>query len=107
MKEIIAIGLLVILVVFIQLAYSFNKKKEQEYKNDERWQQVKLKVNRIVLLFFNLIVCLVTFGFIYFKVIGDSSATITYMSVFQYAFNILLIRYPVEYFALRYYDDKL
>ncbi|MBX8935336.1 hypothetical protein [Enterococcus gilvus] len=100
------IGLL-IMFIFVLLSDSFSKRKEAEYKNDERWQQIKLKASGIVLKFFNVIVGINCLAFVFAALFVAPSASISLVMVFRYAFYILALRYPFEYFALRYYDNKL
>lgn len=51
MGRIMILTFLLIAIAFILLADHFDKKKTAEYKNDERWQAVKLKANNVILKF--------------------------------------------------------
>ncbi|MBO0450630.1 MULTISPECIES: hypothetical protein [Enterococcus] len=105
-KLLILLGLL-ILFLFILLKDSYSKKREVEYKNDERWQQIKLKSSVIVLKFYDMIIVLNCLAFFFTDLFNNHFASITLVKAFLYAFYIMLVRYPVEYFALRYYDQRL
>lgn len=107
MRRMVILGLLLIIGAFILLTNNFNDKKKAEYKNDERWQLIKLKVNSVILKYFNVIIGIVGLGFIFFDAFILNSPTIPIANALKYVFYLLLLRYPVEYFALRYYDGKL
>lgn len=107
MRRMVILGLLLFAGIFMFLTDCFVKKKKSEYKNDERWQQIKLKVNSIVLKYFNILAGAICIGMIYFDAFVLSAPVISVVRVLYYAFLLVMLRYPVEYFALRYYDGKL
>ena len=85
----------------------YKSKMVELYKNDERWQLVRIKSADILLKFYDLIATIVSCGAIYFILFGTSTQTITLEHAFNYALYLMMLKYPVEYFSLRYYDKTL
>lgn len=108
MKLVILLGL-VLIGSFIYVTNQFKETKKVAYKNDERWQQIRLKADKVVLSYINLVVGLVCVGFFVADFVLDqgTSVTIAIIHALFIAFFVLALRYPVEYCALRYFDQKM
>lgn len=97
----------ILLLIFIFLNTSFKDGMTKKYKNDERWQLIKLKSAEIVLKSLGILSIFVCSGYIYFTIIDSSNQIISLQNAFRIAFYAVTLRYPVEYFSLRYYDKAL
>ncbi|MDU5336992.1 hypothetical protein [Enterococcus sp.] len=107
MKSIISIVLVLIGGFFLIAADSFEKKKKVEYKNDERWKEIVRKSKNKVMRYFNfisLVACLLS---LVFQIFDNLSFKVELVDVLQVIFIILLFRYPVEYFSLKYFDKNI
>lgn len=86
--------------------YYFQNSKTDEYKNDERWRMILAKRKTIVLYYYDLV--MMFFALCYtLTLVFDLKFTITESHLFLYGALIFLVRTPVEYFALRYYDKHV
>lgn len=107
MGQAIILAILVSIIVFMFLNTRYKERKYTEYKNDERWQLVKAKSAETLLKFYDVVVVIISAGSVYFILFGNSTQTITLEHAFNYALYLVMFRYPVEYFSLRYYDKTL
>lgn len=104
--EWVSLGLLITLGIFLIATMIFKSRKEKEYKNDERWRLVISKANKQVMIYYYLVSLLICIGSLYFSITGISK-TIELELVFNYGFYTLMLSNPIEYIALRYYDNAL
>lgn len=95
-----------IIVFFIIQLLNYRKKKSREYKWDERWKAITMKASVIVMCYFKLLGVLIMIGFC-FIVFFDIQYELSLADFFRIGTYILFFEYPVEYFALRYYDKVL
>lgn len=97
----------ILLLIFIVLTDKFRKEKTAEYKNDERWQQVRVAANSVVMKFYNLLVGVVCLGFFAVDIFVTKLVSIPLENILLYASFILMLRYPIEYFALLFFDREM
>lgn len=93
------------MVVFIILGEIFSKSKTKKYKNDEKWKLVKTKANTIVLKYYSAISLGVTLLYsINIFVPKHYLPTLSFENFVTVALYVALLRYAVEYLALRHFD---
>lgn len=107
MKQLIMLILIVLLAVFIFLDFRFKHNKSRAYQNDERWQLITIKADKVMAIFLDSIVILLALAMTYFLLTDGGSEIMTISDAVSDAFYIYALKYPVEYCAYRYYDQVL
>ena len=102
------IMLLINIAFFVSLAANqeYKRKKECEYKKDERWSLVQDKADKIISKYYEWLIAIVAIGTVAL-VFVDLEVYLSLDRVFSILFIMLTSRYIVELFALRFYDSKI
>lgn len=104
-KFLSVLGLLTLLA-FCLLVDAFKRQKDEEHGDTFQWQNVKIKTNSIILTFYQVIFSLIAVACILTDLFIGKDVLVSLDKMLWYSFFFLLLRYPLEYFALRFYENK-
>ncbi|WP_159721238.1 hypothetical protein [Enterococcus sp. CSURQ0835] len=104
-KFLSVLGLLMLLT-FRLLVDAYKRQKDEEHGDTFQWQSVKIKTNSIILTFYQAIFSLIAVACILTDLFIGKGVLISLDKTLWYSFFFLLFRYPLEYFALRFYEHK-
>ncbi|MFF2911966.1 DUF2178 domain-containing protein [Paenibacillus sp. NPDC057934] len=105
-NQFLLLAVLIILGICTFSLLSFKAVKATKYKNDERWQLVQNKANKIVLIYSYTIGIALCVGIVITTFL-DSQFTMSLNNVLKYSLVAILLRYTIELFALRHFDKVL
>lgn len=98
---------LIVLLGFLQFrSMTLEEKKKKEYKEDERWQLIQAKSYQIVTFYYDMLIGL----FIIFYMVTmftEFRFSLTGDNLFSIVGFVFIIRYPIKYLAIRYFDKRL
>ena len=106
LKPLLGISSMYILAIFMYLTERFKKQKKVEYKNDERWQVIRLKANQMILRYFyilGIVICISLATVLVLNLKTEISLT----TVVQVLFYGYLFQNPIEYYSLKYFDQEI
>ena len=105
---------IITLVVIIGLGWSqrYRRRKHDEYRNDERWQAIQAKVNRVVLKYYRIIGQLIAIGLIVLMFFTDHHNHLGQIQVgLGYALIagafLIMASDVVEVIAFKYFDNRM
>ena len=98
------INMIIALIIIMGTIYNdiYKGNKLKNYKNDERWQAIQSKADKIMNKYYIFLMVIATIGALTMQGICFNLG-----HAFGYAFIALSSRYILEVFVLKFYDSKM
>lgn len=97
----------VILMIVFFYNLSYRSRKASEYKNDERWQTIELKSNRIATYYYQFVMVLIVICITMLLFIDSLNIDVSLSRTLNFGFYVIIIGQIIEMLALKYFDERM
>lgn len=104
--QIILASFFIFVSVFYLINQTYQKKIRYEYGNNENWNLIKIKSQKIALRYVELVAIILGIVFIALPITFGIIIKITSERLSLIIFNLILLNSMVEYLTLRYFEKR-
>lgn len=106
MDQLIILSITIILLVSYFYSLFYKTKKQTEYQNDERWQNIQTLASKIGYAYFQGLLIIISILITLFLFFPTWNINISLDRALMSAFYLIILGQLVELGSLKYYDKK-
>lgn len=104
MDQILLLGFFIIVAVFYFVNILYQDQIKKKYHNFEHWREIKLKARSVSMSYIEIVTLILAILFVGLPITFSFSIKISVERLSMIAFNLVMLKSMVEYFALRYFN---
>lgn len=106
MYQLAVLSITVILLVSYVYSLFYKAKKQTEYQNNERWQNIQTLASKIGYAYFQFLLIIIAIATTLLLFFPTWNIDISLERVLMFAFYLIILGQIVELGAIKYYDKK-